>query len=41
MKFNHIITEDVLDSIIDYMGKTPKKSPSGIMTLSAKTIKDG
>lgn len=32
--------EDALDAIIDYRGKTPKKSESGIPTLSAKTIKN-
>lgn len=33
--------EEVLDKIIDYRGKTPKKSNSGIKTLSAKSIKKG
>lgn len=33
--------EDVLESIIDYRGKTPHKSPNGIKTLSAKSVKDG
>ena len=33
--------EDALESLIDYRGKTPKKSDSGIMTLSAKSVKDG
>ncbi len=32
--------EDVLESIIDYRGKTPKKSESGVKTLSAKTVKN-
>jgi type I restriction enzyme S subunit len=41
MKFNHYIMEDVLEAIIDYRGKTPHKSPSGIQTLSAKSVKDG
>lgn len=41
MKFNHYIMEDTLEAIIDYRGKTPHKSPSGIQTLSAKSVKDG
>lgn len=32
--------EDALD-IIDYRGKTPKKSSQGIPTLSAKSVKNG
>lgn len=40
MKFNKYIMEDVLDAIIDYRGKTPKKSNTGIPTLSAKTVKN-
>lgn len=32
--------EDALDALIDYRGKTPKKSKTGIMTLSAKTVKN-
>lgn len=39
MKFKTYIMEDVLESIIDYRGKTPKKSDSGIPTLSAKSVK--
>jgi len=30
-----------LESVIDYRGKTPKKSKSGILTLSAKSVKMG
>jgi len=30
-----------LDKVIDYRGKTPKKSESGILTLSAKSVKMG
>ena len=30
-----------LEKIIDYRGKTPKKSNSGILTLSAKSVKMG
>ena len=33
--------EDVLDTLIDYRGKTPHKSSSGIVTLSAKSVRDG
>ena len=31
--------EDILEAIIDYRGKTPVKSDSGIPTLSAKSVK--
>ena len=40
MKFNTMIMEDALDALIDYRGKTPKKSKTGIMTLSAKSVKN-
>ena len=33
--------EDALCSLIDYRGKTPKKSDKGILTLSAKSVRDG
>ena len=33
--------EEALGQIIDYRGKTPKKSESGIATLSAKSVKNG
>lgn len=33
--------DECLDAIIDYRGKTPKKSTCGIKTLSAKSIKNG
>ena len=33
--------EDVLEALIDYRGKTPRKSETGIPTLSAKSVKDG
>lgn len=33
--------EDALESIIDYRGKTPHKSSEGILTLSAKSVKNG
>lgn len=32
--------EDVLEALIDYRGKTPKKSNEGILTLSAKSVKN-
>ena len=32
--------EEALDALIDYRGKTPKKSETGIMTLSAKSVKN-
>ena len=40
MKFKTYIMEDALEAIIDYRGKTPKKSNSGIPTLSAKSVKN-
>lgn len=33
--------EDALECIIDYRGKTPHKSDTGIPTLSAKSVKNG
>lgn len=33
--------EDCMDAIIDYRGKTPKKTASGIPLITAKIIKDG
>ncbi|HBH13756.1 MAG TPA: restriction endonuclease subunit S, partial [Clostridiales bacterium] len=33
--------ENALDEIIDYRGKTPEKSETGILTLSAKSVKNG
>ena len=40
MKFKTYTMEDALEAIIDYRGKTPKKSDSGIPTLSAKSVKN-
>ena len=40
MKFDIVKMEDALEIIIDYRGKTPKKSENGIMTLSAKSVKN-
>lgn len=33
--------EEVLDTLIDYRGKSPTKSSSGIPVISAKVVKDG
>ena len=33
--------ETVLDKIIDYRGKTPRKSDCGVKTLSARSVKNG
>lgn len=41
MNLNHYVMENVLESLIDYRGKTPKKSETGIPTLSAKSVKNG
>ena len=41
MKYKSYIMEDALDSIIDYRGKTPQKSETGIQVLSAKSVRDG
>lgn len=41
MKSEKYKMEDALEYIIDYRGKTPKKSESGILTLSAKSVRDG
>lgn len=40
MKYKTYTMEDALEEIIDYRGKTPKKSDSGIPTLSAKSVKN-
>ena len=40
MKYNTYTMEKALETIIDYRGKTPKKSDSGIPTLSAKSVKN-
>ncbi len=40
MTFNEYKMEDVLEALIDYRGKTPKKSEQGIPTLSAKSVKN-
>lgn len=41
MTFEKLVMEEALDAIIDYRGRTPQKSPIGIPTLSAKSVKNG
>ena len=41
MNYKSYKMEDVLDYIIDYRAKTPKKSDTGILTLSARSVRDG
>lgn len=43
MKFEpqKITIEDSMDAIIDYRGKTPQKSSSGIPLITAKIVKNG
>lgn len=41
MKSKTYKMEDALEYIIDYRGKTPNKSETGIETLSAKSVRDG
>ena len=41
MKYSKHKMEDVLEYILDYRGKTPQKSKNGILTLSAKSVRDG
>lgn len=40
MKYSKFLMEDCLEAIIDYRGKTPHKSENGILTLSAKSVKN-
>lgn len=40
MRYKTYTMEDALEAIIDYRGKTPKKSEKGIPTLSAKSVKN-
>jgi type I restriction enzyme S subunit len=35
------VLEECLESVIDYRGKTPPKSPSGIPTITAANVKSG
>ena len=41
MTYKTYLMEDALESLIDYRGKTPQKADEGIMTLSAKSVRDG
>ncbi len=41
MIFNTYKMEDAIESLIDYRGKTPKKSEFGVITLSAKSVRNG
>ena len=41
MTYKKMVMEDALEYIIDYRGKTPQKSDKGILTLSAKSVRDG
>jgi len=36
-----LLLEDCLDALIDYRGKTPEKTDSGIPLITAKIIKSG
>lgn len=40
MEYKEYLMEEALETIIDYRGKTPKKSETGIPTLSAKSVKN-
>ncbi|WP_299196171.1 restriction endonuclease subunit S [uncultured Amphritea sp.] len=40
-KWPRYLFEDCMDAIIDYRGKTPKKTDSGIPLITAKIIKNG
>ena len=40
-KWEKMKLEDALDSLIDYRGKTPKKTKFGIPLVTAKIVKDG
>ena len=41
MEFYHDTLENLLDKLIDYRGKTPKKTLSGIPLVTAKIVKNG
>lgn len=41
MEFYHDILENLLDKLIDYQGKTPKKTLSGVPLVTAKIVKNG
>ena len=40
-EWTEYLLEDVIDTFIDYRGKTPKKSDSGIPLVTAKVVKSG
>lgn len=40
-EWKEYLLEDVIDTFIDYRGKTPKKSNSGIPLVTAKVVKSG
>lgn len=39
--FSKYILEDIIESFIDYRGKTPKKTNDGIPLITAKIVKKG
>ena len=41
MEFYHDVLENLLDKLIDYRGKTPKKTLSGVPLVTAKIVKNG
>lgn len=41
MEFYHDILENLLDKLINYRGKTPKKTLSGVPLVTAKIVKNG
>jgi type I restriction enzyme, S subunit len=40
-EWKEFILEDVIDKFIDYRGKTPKKTTSGVPLITAKVVKNG
>ena len=40
-EWKEYLLEDIIDTFIDYRGKTPKKSDSGIPLVTAKVVKSG
>lgn len=41
MEWKEVSIQDLIDKIIDYRGKTPKKTQSGVKLITAKVIKNG
>jgi type I restriction enzyme S subunit len=39
--WQHCSLEDAMDAIIDYRGKSPTKTSSGIPLITARVVKDG